>query len=146
VLRERGLWQDRRGDRSKFLLICPNTHNRPGCDPALNGECCATTLLQAQRDFQEQKDWLQEAVEAAGHSVIFYPKFHCELNFIKQFWCAAKHCVRENCVYTIDGLRTTIPAAFNSMPTATIPSSGKMLPFGTLAKIWTGPSSSELCP
>lgn len=119
VLRERGLWRDRRADGSKFLLICPNTHGRPGCDPALNGECCATALLQSQRDFQEQKGWLQEKVEAAGHSVIFYPKFHCELNFIERFWCAAKHYVRENCVYTIDGLRTTIPAAFNSIPTAT---------------------------
>jgi hypothetical protein len=114
---ERGLWRDRRADGSKFYLTCPKTH---GCDPALNGECCATTLLQSQRDFKEQKGWLQEEVEAAGHSVIFYPKFHCELNFIERFWCAAKHYARENCVYTIDGLRGTIPTAFKSIPTATI--------------------------
>lgn len=89
-------------------------------DAALGGECCATALLQSQRDFQEQKGWLQEEVEAAGHSVIFYPKFHCELNFIERFWCAAKHNVRENCEYTMDGLRRTIPAAFKSISTATI--------------------------
>jgi hypothetical protein len=89
-------------------------------DPALNGECCATALLQSQRDFQEQKGWLQEEVEAAGHSIIFYPKFHCEINFTERFWCAAKHYTRENCEYTIDGLRRTIPEAFKSIPTATI--------------------------
>jgi hypothetical protein len=47
VLRERGLWRDRCADGSKFCLICPKTHNRPGCDPALNGECCTTALLQS---------------------------------------------------------------------------------------------------
>ena len=116
VLQERGLWRDRRADGSKFRLACP----KPGCDPALNGECCATALLQSQRDFQEQRGSLQEKVEAAGHSVIFYPKFHCELNFIERFWCAAKYYVRENCTYSIDGLRRTIPAAFKSISTATI--------------------------
>ena len=120
VLYERGLWQDRRPDGSKFLLVCPKTHDRPGCDPALNGECCATALLQSQRDFQDQRGWLQEEVEAAGHSVIFYPKFHCEINFIERFWCAAKLYARENCEYTIDGLRRTIPAAFQSISSATI--------------------------
>jgi hypothetical protein len=120
VLRERGLWRDYCANVSKFRLVCPKTQDRPVCDPALNGECCATALLQSQKDFQEQKGWLQEKVEAAGHSVIFYPKFHCELNFIERFWCIAKHYVRENCAYTLDGLRRTIPAAFNSISTATI--------------------------
>jgi hypothetical protein len=70
VLRERGLWRDHCADGSKFRLICPKTHDRPGCDPALGGECCATALLQSQRDFQEQKGWLQKEVEAADHSCI----------------------------------------------------------------------------
>jgi len=120
VLKERGLWRDRCTDGRKFLLICPKTFDRPGCNPTLPGGCCATTLLQSQRDFQQQKGQLQEEVEAAGHSVIFYPKFHCELNFIERFWCAAKHYTRENCRYTFDDLRKTIPAAFKSIPTATI--------------------------
>jgi hypothetical protein len=33
----------------------------------------------------------QELQGKTGYSVIFYPKFHCELNFIEGFWCAAKH-------------------------------------------------------
>jgi hypothetical protein len=33
--------------------------------------------LQLQPDFRNRKGWLQEEIEAAGHNVIFYPKFHC---------------------------------------------------------------------
>jgi transposase len=69
---------------------------------------------------EEQKGSLQEKIEFAGHHVTFYPKFHCELNFIERFWCTAKHYVRENCVYTLDGLRQTIPASFKSISTASI--------------------------
>jgi hypothetical protein len=43
------------------------------------------TLIAAQRDFQEQKGRLQEELEALGWELIFYPKFHCELNFIEIF-------------------------------------------------------------
>ena len=38
-----------------------------------------------------QKSLIQETIEARGHKVIFYPKFHCELNFIEMFWGAAKN-------------------------------------------------------
>ena len=120
VLYERGLWQDYRNDGSRFLLLCPKTKDRSGCDRTLNGECCATTLLQSQPDFKEQKGWLQELVEETGHSVIFYPKFHCELNFIERFWCSAKYYTRENCGYSLNDLCQTIPKAFESIPIATI--------------------------
>ena len=59
-------------------------------------------------------------METAGHSVIFYPKFHCELNFIERFWCDAKYYTRKNCGYTLDNLHKTIPVAFQSVPVATI--------------------------
>ena len=45
---------------------------------------------------------------------------HCKLNFIERFWCAAKYYTRENCGYTLDDLRKTIRAAFQSVPVATI--------------------------
>ena len=120
VILERGLWQDRRWDGSKFLLSCPKGTKGPGCDPGVNGECCSITLHQSQKDFKEQKGALQELVETAGHSVIFYLKFHCELNFIERFWRDTKHYTGENCGYTLDGLRKTIPVALQSVPVATI--------------------------
>jgi hypothetical protein len=61
-----------------------------GFAPDFGDACCAHNLLAAQRDFCEQKGSLQEALEAGNQEVIFYPKFHCELNFVEHFWCAAK--------------------------------------------------------
>jgi hypothetical protein len=61
-------------------------------------------LMAAQRDFQEQKDCLQE-LEAAGQEGIFYPKFHCELNFIEHFWYSGKAYTRDHCTFTMQGLR-----------------------------------------
>ena len=93
----------------------------------INGECCATALLHSQRDFQEQKGSLQEMIEFAGHRVIFYPKFHCELNFIERFLVYSQtQYVHENYVYTLDGLRQTIPASFKSISTASINSFYRM--------------------
>jgi transposase len=36
------------------------------------------------------KSLLEEACEVRGYSVLFLPKFHCELNFIEQCWGFAK--------------------------------------------------------
>ena len=68
-----------------FYYLALRQRDRSGCDLAFNGECCATALLQSQPDFKEQKGWLQELLEQAGHSIVFYLKFHCELNFMERF-------------------------------------------------------------
>jgi hypothetical protein len=109
ILMERGLWQDSCSNGTKFLLKCPAKYNKSTCDSS--GKCCSTALLQLQPDFQNQKGWLQEEIEAAGHHVIFYPNFHCELNFIERYWCAAKYYTRENCGYMIEGSQKIIPEA-----------------------------------
>jgi hypothetical protein len=86
VLRERGLWP-RNGWRpdgfGKFLLRCPTADEREGCPPDSDGGCCARAMLAAQEDFREQKGRLEEELAAANQLCIFYPKFHCEMNFIE---------------------------------------------------------------
>lgn len=44
-----------------------------------------------QPDFVLQKSQLEEHITARGHICDFYPKFHCELNFIEQYWGAVKY-------------------------------------------------------
>ncbi|CAG8837121.1 8961_t:CDS:2, partial [Cetraspora pellucida] len=64
----------------------------------------ARELISQQLDFLAQKGQLEEIIVAAGHQIIFYPKFHCELNYIETFW----------------GLQKTVPLALNSVPLPTI--------------------------
>ncbi len=41
--------------------------------------------MSEQPDFLAQKGQLEEVIVVAGHQVIFYPKFYCELNYIENF-------------------------------------------------------------
>jgi len=109
VLLERGLW------RNGMRLDC-----KPKCQIQAGADCCARQCLRNQPDFQEQRGYLQEVIEARGYQVIFYPKFHCEPNFIEFFWAAAKRYARENCEYSLQGLRDTIPHALEAVPEVTI--------------------------
>ena len=35
---------------------------------------------------------LEELIERHGHQALFYPKFHCEINYIEQCWgCGKSH-------------------------------------------------------
>ncbi|KAG8915216.1 hypothetical protein FRC01_003742 [Tulasnella sp. 417] len=82
ILRERGLWPARglRAECEGFKCATPDTKT----------DCCARRLLFTQPDFVNQKSKLQEFVEGRGHHFLFYPKFHCELNFIEMCWGRAK--------------------------------------------------------
>jgi hypothetical protein len=42
--------------------------------------CCASYVLSQEEDFLEQEEWLAEVVKKAGFNILFYPKYHCELN------------------------------------------------------------------
>ena len=109
VLQERGLWRD------KLRLDCGGSIIHPQ-----NNYCCARHVLGAETDFQAQVSLLEQTIIDAGHRVLFYPKFHCELNAIEYFWGAAKRYSRENWDYSFTSLRTTIPAALQSVPSTTI--------------------------
>lgn len=82
--------------------------------------CCARYRLSQEPDFLGQREWLREVVEDAGHKIIYYPKFHCELNYIEMAWAYLKSYLRRNCAYTfsdleekIDGhLHEIVPIAF----------------------------------
>ena len=78
--------------------------------------CCARHILATQDDFKSKKPLLQELIEARGHKIIFYPKFHCELNYIEMYWGATKWYVRQHCNYTWKGLQENVPRAFDSIP------------------------------
>ena len=80
ILRERGLWPEQ-----GLAAQCTNFHCPPG-----RTNCCCRRLLFTQPDFESQKSQLQEYIEGRGHICDFYPKYHCELNFIEQYWGAAK--------------------------------------------------------
>jgi len=120
VLKKRGQWKKRRLDGFPFLLECPTSNNRSGCDPTIPEGCCGRVVLGQECDFLEQKGRLQEELEALGQRVIFYAKSHCELNFIERFWCSAKYYAWENCQYSLEGRRETIPLALDSVSTSTI--------------------------
>lgn len=78
----------------------------------------ARELLAAQPDFAAQREWTRETVEDRGHLVDFYPRYHCELNFIERVWSWFKQELRKRCDFTFDGLRRNVPAVLNQVPPA----------------------------
>ena len=42
--------------------------------------------MKNQPDFLAQREWLREVVEEAGCQIMYYPKYHCELNYIEMVW------------------------------------------------------------
>ena len=83
----------------------------------------ARDLLAKQSDFANQKEWLEETVVGDGDSglaIIFYPKFHCEFNFIELYWGYVKRFLRSNCDYTWSGLKELLPRALDGVPLSSI--------------------------
>ncbi|THU92285.1 hypothetical protein K435DRAFT_672399 [Dendrothele bispora CBS 962.96] len=80
IIRERGLYP-----AGGLRATCPTK-----CDDKAD-RCCCRRVLFLQPDFIAQKPQLQEYIESRGHICDFYPKFHCECNFIEQYWGAAKY-------------------------------------------------------
>lgn len=47
--------------------------------------CYARQVIFFEPDFLAQKGAIEELIENAEHKCIFFPKFHCELNFIERY-------------------------------------------------------------
>jgi transposase len=95
--------------------LCRDGNNNP-----LRVDCCGRKIISLQPDFLAQRSALVEVIEDSGHVCIFFPKFHCELNFIERYWGAAKRYARNNCNYTWSGLQETVPRALDSVDLITI--------------------------
>ena len=78
-------------------------------------------LVSQQPDFKEQKEWLHEVISKhEGFLIDFYPKFHCEFNFIEMFWGACKSFTRRNFSYSFKDLQLVVPLSLQNVELATI--------------------------
>ena len=133
ILKERGKfrWKDTFHEPKLLCNACKARHEKPapkegeegeegedddepfGLNPS-EGGCCAWRILSDEPDFAEQRPWLQETVENMGFEMIYFPKYHCELNFIEMLWGWMKAWHRRHCTYKFadldgpDGVRKTL--------------------------------------
>ena len=118
ILKERGKWRE---NMNRSCVACTAKHPHgperenfyihtylPG-HWIYGTQCCSTYCLSQEPDFLAQREWLREVLEDLGHSVIYYPKYHCELNYIEMIWAYLKAYLRRHCSYNFDDLRKSIP-------------------------------------
>jgi len=101
ILQERNLWHQ----LNKKVLQCHQCRSGHAGD---NIYCCARRLLSEQPDFKAQKEWLQDIVESSGHQIIFFPKYHCEFNFIEMIWSHLKRSLRSRCSFSFADLECNL--------------------------------------
>ncbi|KAI0244995.1 hypothetical protein BJV78DRAFT_1142701 [Lactifluus subvellereus] len=108
IICECGLWPA----QGELRAQCTDFRCPPG-----RTDCCCWRLLFSQPDFVSQKSQVQELVESRGHLCDFYPKYHCKLNFIEQYWGAAKLRYRvAGCVATIHEMEKIVIACLDDIP------------------------------
>ena len=108
VLRERGKHLDDNG-RDLRLICKPCSNGTRELDGTAYSKCCATYVASKEPDFQAQKSYLTEVIESEGFNIIFYPKYHCELNYIELVWGWIKRYHRDNCTYNFRDLERDLP-------------------------------------
>ena len=101
----------------RLCKICKSClHKTPHAERENKTEkCCATYYVPSEEpDFKAQQPWLQEEVEKHGFHIMFYPKYHCGLNWIEMVWGWINSYHRRNCTYSfkdldgVEGLRKTL--------------------------------------
>ena len=50
----------------------------------------------------------------------FFPKFHCEFNWIERYWGNVKCSVRKRCDYTFKNLEKTVPECLDAVSVLTL--------------------------
>ena len=95
---------------------CKNFKCAPG-----RTDCCLRRILYNQPDFANQKSALEEICEAWGYRVLFFPKFHCEVNCIEQCWGFAKRVYRQFPASSAEAdLERNMLAALDAVPLTSI--------------------------
>lgn len=66
--------------------------------------------MSVQPDFLQQKCEIEEKITASPNGaypkIIYYPKFHCELNHIEYFWCnGERSCTDRNVIILLMGYK-----------------------------------------
>ena len=75
-------------------------------------------------DLMNEKIWQPKVVENAGHGLIFYPKFHFELNYIKMVWVYAKRDFRGKSSFSYPELQARLLQALKELLIAYFKSAG----------------------
>lgn len=74
-------------------------------------------MFNSQSDFTLQKSHFKEYVTSWGHICDFYPKFHCKLNFIEQYWDVAKFWYRSSqCTCNMEAMERNVIECINDIP------------------------------
>lgn len=84
-------------------------------DGHISNKCCASYVLANEPDFLAQEEWLTQVVHEAGFKIIFYPKYHCELNYIEMIWGWVKNYHRRTCTYNYKDLKDRLPKTFDNL-------------------------------
>src|ERR1700734_223155 len=107
IIQERGLWP-----LEGLKAQCEGFKCEAG-----RTDCCCCHVMFCQPDFVAQKSHLEEYVTLRGHICDFYPKFHCELNFIKQYWGMVKFCYRSSPkTADMDAMERNVLACLDDVP------------------------------
>jgi hypothetical protein len=81
-------------------------------------------VLSEQPDFAQQLPWLEETVKDVSfnrpHHIIYFPKFHCELNWIERYWGHAKKKLRRETDYKFETLKANLGTVLDSVPLETM--------------------------
>jgi hypothetical protein len=131
ILTERDKFKNHCGNDLKNICKFCKTNTRASfkleCEDSgtfFDDKCCAKYVLSQEPDFLEQMEWLESEVIKLGFKIIFYPKYHCELNFIEKVWGYLKCYHRQICNYNykdlIDEERGLTNTMLHILPISTV--------------------------